>query len=521
MRAIKWMVVMALSCIVGVMNAQSLQRLYKKALQAYEAKDLKKALAYTEVILKQEENLELLFKAGLTSLELRDYRAAISYLNRIPLDKRKDDLAYTDYFLGLAYKGVGEYDRAITQLERFNMSCPEAGDELDVAKELADCFWAIERLYFPVKIKIKNIGLTVNTVHDEISPLLYADKLYFSIQSDSTARLYSKIKGCLSQLAKENSEITEGEIKNIAFTADAQRMFFNICDRKTGKCELYSRTKTFEGEWGSPKKLPRIINMPEYTAMQPAFGYDRTLKRYVLYFVSDRPNGKGGLDIWASVMERDESFNEPFPLPFNTEKDEITPYFHQASQTLFFSSNGMTGFGGFDVFKSKKISSQQWSDPLNLGNPLNSSFDECYFSFHTASKKALFSSNRPGGVNDGTKIGLPSFDIYEAQIFVELKPRLFDAIYNYEITKATVLMEETITGKLNTYQLHSSSDEMTIPLDLERIYDITFLVEDHLPVTIQLNTLGINFTKLFEPEVKVQPVETALRLDLFKGIIKP
>ena len=521
MSVIRWMIVVVLACIGSGLGAQSLQRLHKKALRAYEANDLGRALAYTDAILKEKEDASLLFRAGLAAFDARDYRSAISYLRRIPFGERQGDLAYTDYFLAMSYKGFGEYDRAIAQLERFQRTNPQASEELKVADEMAHCRWAREQLYFPVKIKIRNAGLMVNTAEDDLSPLMYADKLYYSSKNGNASRLYSRITGFYSKPARENPKSLQGSVENIALTADARVMFFNVCDTETGNCTLYSREKTFEGNWDRPKKLPRHINLSGYSAKQPGVGYDRTLKRNVLYFVSDRPGGKGGQDIWASVMNRDGTFGEPFPLPFNTEKDEITPYFHQASQTLFFSSNGLKGFGGFDVFKSKKLTTEAWTEPVNLGNPLNSSFDECYFTFHTSTKQAFFSSNRPGGVNNGSKRGLPSFDIYEALIFVELKPRLLDATYNYEICKATVVMEELITGELKSYQLPGNCEDVAIPLDLERIYTITIEVDDHLPVTIHLNTLGVNFTKLFEPEVKVKPDDAAYLSSPRPRLVRP
>lgn len=509
MRGIRLIIVVVLGCIAIGMEAQSLQRLHKMAMRAYETNDIDQALAYTDAILKEKEDASLLFKAGMAALDSRDYRSAIGYFRRISFGERQGDLANTDYFLALSYKGFGEYDRAIVQLERFQKTNEQASEKLNVASELADCRWAREQLYFPVKIKIRNEGLDVNTAQNDLSPLLYGDKLFFSTQSGNATKLYSRIAGYSANMAKENNTSTDESMENIALTADAQLMFYNICDVASGKCVLYSRNKSYEGEWESPKKLPRNINLSDFSAKQPSVGYDRTLQRNVLYFVSDRPGGKGGLDIWASVIEKDGTYGDPFPIPFNTDADEITPYFHQASQTLFFSSNGLTGFGGFDVFKSKKLSEEKWSEPLNLGNPLNSSFDECYFSFHTSTKQAFFSSNRPGGVNDGSRRGLPSYDIYEAQVFVELKPHLLDAVDNYEICKANVVMEELITGELKSYQITGNCDEFAIPLDLERIYSITIEVDDHLPVTIHLNTLGVNFTELFEPEVKVQPDDAA------------
>ncbi len=494
--------------LAGPIQSQYVHKLERKALRAWEGEEYLKALDYFDAILLNSNRSDLLYKAGIAALNVKDYRAAIAYFQRIPFNERNDQLSETDYWLAMAYKSVGEYDRAVAYLQRFLNTHPD-NEALHAHEEVEKIRWAQRHITQAVKLKIRNAGLGVNTPADEVAPLLYADRLLFASNAAGEFELLSRITGFKATKAKEAPDRSEGSISDVVLSADAQIMFFSTCDSRTGKCQLFQRLKEFEGHWGSPKPLPRFINLEGYTATQPAYGFDRYLRRFVLWFVSDRPGGAGGLDIWYSIQNRDGTFEEPKPWPHNTPGNEITPYFHQASQTLFFSSDKLDGFGGYDVFKSTLIDAESWSDPVNLGNPLNTSYDECYLTFHSRTKRAFFCSNRPGGIPSGDRRGLPGFDIYEAEVFVELKPILQDAANGLRLCGATLFVEELITGENKAIQLPANCEGFTMPLDLERVYRIKVLVKDHLPVTFEVSTLGVNFSKTFEPVVPVQPDDSA------------
>ena len=145
----------------------------------------------------------------------------------------------------------------------------------------------------------------------------------------------------------------------------------------------------------------------------PTIGWDEEQKKFALFFVSDRKGGYGGKDIWVSHIRFDGVFDDPYPLTFNTPKDEVTPFFDRKSQTLYFSSNGHKGEGRFDIYYSKK-KGDMWDRPENMGRPYNSGYDDLYFTSHEMSGTAYLTSDRPGSICNGTATdGWQCYDVYE------------------------------------------------------------------------------------------------------------
>lgn len=99
-------------------------------------------------------------------------------------------------------------------------------------------------------------------------------------------------------------------------------------------------------------KLPDYINLTSSTQTQPNIGYNKLNNKEVLYFVSDRAGGKGGLDLWYSIIDANGNFSEPMNLAgLNTVQDDVTPFYHIPTNTLFYSSKGHLGLGGFDIYQ--------------------------------------------------------------------------------------------------------------------------------------------------------------------------
>jgi len=468
-------------------------------------------------MLHHEYRPDLLFRAGQIAQKLEAFTLAANYFGGIKESEQSGTLADSPYHQAMSLKAVGRYEDAIEVLKKYQNNKEGVYHEI-AAKELANCHWALSQEQHPVRLDVVNAGLNVNTEYSDFAPILYADKLYFSSRSqsgksDKENKIYSSILNRPAKPSKANPSEIEGDATNIALSADAQRMYFTICKKtpegEPGPCAIYLRVKSYEGEWRHPKKLPSFINYKNYTTTQPSVGYDRSLRKEVLFFVTDRPGGPGALDIWRSVIERDGSYGEPVPLTINTPLDDITPYFHQASQTLFFSTDGRESLGGFDIFRSKKTSSGIWSEPQNLGYPLNSSFDEQYFTFHTRTKSGYFSSNRPGGVNDGTHLGSLPLDIYRAQMYVELNPRFINTLDSAAFCNVTVELADLTMGGSRTFYISAGCDDYQIPLDLERVYSMTITGEDYLPTVVKLNTLGISFSTILKKVFPMVPESTA------------
>lgn len=159
-----------------------------------------------------------------------------------------------------------------------------------------------------------------------------------------------------------------------------------VKNAKYGKIYLYKATKDGD-KWTNAKPLP--FNSKEYDVRNPSISKDGK----TLFFSSNMPGGFGGEDIWKVSVNGDE-FGTPENLgaKINTEANESFPYITD-DNVLFFSSNGKTGFGGLDVFK---IDLKKGSDPINVGEPVNTSKDDFAFSYNTTKKVGFFSSNREG-----------------------------------------------------------------------------------------------------------------------------
>jgi hypothetical protein len=137
------------------------------------------------------------------------------------------------------------------------------------------------------------------------------------------------------------------------------------------------------------------LNMKGVNTTQPCFGMLNN--KTVLFFASDRAGGQGGLDIWYSIKNPDGSFEKPVNCgkKINTPDDEITPWFVSGNNTLYFSSTYHIGMGSFDIFKSEYRDST-FGEPKNMGYPINSSYNDVYYSVNRNHDRAYVSSNRIG-----------------------------------------------------------------------------------------------------------------------------
>jgi hypothetical protein len=144
-----------------------------------------------------------------------------------------------------------------------------------------------------------------------------------------------------------------------------------------------------------PEKLPSPINTKDYTSPSATLSADGQ----TIYFSSNRPGGFGKKDIYRAVKLPNGKWSKALNLGsiINTEEDEDSPFIHPDGKTLYFSSRSHKNMGGYDIFKTTLSEEGHWSEPVNMGYPVNTPDDDIYFALSLNGQTGYYSSDRPGG----------------------------------------------------------------------------------------------------------------------------
>jgi len=193
---------------------------------------------------------------------------------------------------------------------------------------------------------------------------------------------------------------------------DGVIFFFTGCNRRDGlgSCDLYMSRKT-ANNWSTPVNMGEPVNSSAWDS-QPTISSDGS----TLIFVSRRPGGFGASDLWMTTIEDNGNWSNPVNLgdSVNTDQDEFGPFFHPDGKTLYFSSSGHPGMGGKDLFFVSKKDDGTWSTPKNLGYPINTEDDEIHMVVSADGNTGYISSNREGGFGER--------DIYRFDLPPNAKP---------------------------------------------------------------------------------------------------
>ncbi|MBA3901216.1 MAG: DUF1573 domain-containing protein, partial [Bacteroidetes bacterium] len=181
---------------------------------------------------------------------------------------------------------------------------------------------------------------------------------------------------------------------NGSFSPDGKTFYFTRCG-VSDKCKIW-KAKVSEDGFYEIEALSELINQKGYSSTQPSYAIID--EREYLFFASNMPGGEGGIDIWnAEIIDGKASKAVNAGKAINSIEDEVTPFYHKPSKSLYFSSNWHIGFGNFDIFKSEGIPGN-FSEPENIGLPLNSGANDFYFTMDAAGLNGYFTSNRKGAM---------------------------------------------------------------------------------------------------------------------------
>ena len=320
----------------------------------------------------------------------------------------------------------GRYNEAYDILKEYPSWDSVAMEIRKKYNHLNQCIlFSMNQMRFPQLIPVRKLSDQVNSIEDEYFPALSVDGnlLVFTRQervyrgqhqSLSDEQLFSAHWSAtsFSEVAALGPTVnTTGNEGTQTLRQDGRWMIFTACNRPDtkGGCDLYLSVRIGD-QWSAGINLGYPVNT-RYWESTPALAPDGK----GLVFASNRPGGEGGMDLWYSRLLPEGGWSSPVNLgrPVNTEKDEMAPFLHSDGNSLFFSSNGHIGMGGFDLFLSRFSSFDSISSPINLGYPLNTFHHEDGITMNGTADRVIIASDRDS---------MNGRDLYQVDLPIDVRP---------------------------------------------------------------------------------------------------
>ncbi len=322
----------------------------------------------------------------------------------------------------------GEFEKAKEQINSFKNSLKQNDQYfLDEATQvISEIEFAQNQINNPVNVTVSNLGDGINSKFDEYGPTISSDgktifftsrrpetkggakdpydskfleDIYFSTWNDqlNTWNKAEPIPG------KVNTEDHDGCL-SLSPTGDELFIYRNEGDAGVGAGDIFLSKKSPAGKWSVAKRIEKPINSSYFESSASI-----TRDGSKLYFISEREKGLGRGDIYVSERIDKTTWGAPVNLGpiINTKNDERMVYIHPEGDVLFFSSNGHKSIGGYDIYKSTLVDGK-WTEPINIGYPINTVDDEVNFTMTANNKKAYITAY----LNEG----MGGLDIYEVDL---------------------------------------------------------------------------------------------------------
>lgn len=511
-------------CIGQTISKQT-NKNYSEAVAIAESNAYPEAIPlFKKILLKTPNTPEVLYYLGYCYLNTANGAdSAIIYLSQgitaLPKQDEKSSLSVDlNLSLAKAYQLTLQSIEAIKLYEKLKTLIPSDDIVMQtrIAHEIETCYNAIELVKKSVKLDILHLGNTINSKSDDHSPLVsvdertiffttrrpssysklmpdgqYSDKIFISTR-DSISNAWSKPE-IINKLFKK-----EGHESGVSLTANGQvlYLFRNDIDGKNLYESLYDGTT-----WNEPSKLPRPINS-DFNETHCTISPDNS----VMYFTSDRPGGFGGLDIyqirklpagqWANPQNLGDIINTPY--------DEETPMLHPDGKTLYFSSEGHNSMGGFDIFISRLQNDSLWSEPKNIGYPINTPGDDLFFAPTISYNHAYYASSLYGNSQGGMDIYQVQYEEPEDNKLAVLKG-VVNTATNSPLENVKITVQDNATGeKIGEYRPHPSTGVYVIILEADKTYSLNYQGEGLEPVE---KNIIVNRQMTYYNSQKAKPIE--------------
>ncbi len=444
------------------------------------------AIYFNKAINQDSSDIVIQYKYAEASRLNYDYSIAEHWYSKVIKQDATGRLyPQCSFWLAVIKKNQGKYKEAKKLFDKYAKRNKKKKDDYFVRKanwEVSACDYAEFLVSSPDKsINMVHLDSMVNSKVSEYAPIEVDSVLYFSSLRDTKDKdkkhhvnfnkIYTSVQDSIRwKKAKElDSVFNKNGIHNAntAFNDDFTRVFISRCEQKNSQdfmCEIFSSVYE-NGRWQELKSLPGEINMKGYTNTQPAVGF--LGDKEVLFFSSNRPGGAGKMDIWYCKLKKDETYGKATNAgkKVNSEEDEITPYYCKPCQELFFSSTWWKGLGGFDIFKSE-YKNDEFNEAKNLGTPINSNYNDIYFTINSKKTQAFISSNRKGSYFEEKESCCN--DIYSFKI-----PQINEPAKKIDSAKVFVTQMKLLVP-LTLYFHNDEPDKRTTAITTTKNYKKTF-----------------------------------------------
>ncbi len=383
---------------------------------------------YRDLLRLFPENNKLNYRIGICYLNTPgDKELSISYLEKAITDINpkykersiKETGAPLDayFYLGDAYRVNNKLEQAIETYTYFKENLDEKVYDVNIVDhQIRTCQNAIKLQKVPLYISYSNLGGTINTRRSDFSPVVSGDEqtlVYTQKLAFYDAVFFSKkVDGKWTNPINLTPDFgIDQDFYSSSISFDGKTLYLYKNDNYDGN--IYT-SKYIDGRWQPVEKLNENINTKYWESHACESKDGQTL-----YFTSNRKGGLGGLDIYKSEKDSLGQWGPPLNLGpnINTDYNEETPFISEDGKTLYFSSYGHFNIGGYDIFYSSLFENNEWSSPLNMGYPINTSDNDLFYQPVGDGYYAYYSMFSESGFGE--------MDIFRLAIFSDEHPRKF------------------------------------------------------------------------------------------------
>ena len=513
---------------------QTQKAFIKAADEAYTKKNYYGALVwYKEALEFNKRDTTLRLKYADAAREFEAYDIAAENYKLLVDSLAPGSYPEAKFHLGEMYQRLGKFNESKATFQSYIEKHGDSDEKMKMKAEKK-----LETLDYAIKMSenidksadITQMEMEVNTPYSEFGAIKKDSTLYFTTMryiENNPEELPAKSISKLHTLKDETNSVIEQEINNTdslvahtTFSLDGKTLYYTLCEYindEDVRCDIYTRPILENDEFGAAKKLASPINIDSVTTTHPHITFDSILNSEILYFVSDRDGGKGQLDIYFTTV-KDGEFGKIINLEaINTEDNDASPFYHTATNTLYFSTDGRMTIGGYDIFKAPR-DGFGWKEPTALMVPTNSSYHDLYYTLNEEGNEAYFSSNREGAMYIDEAQKACCFDIFNVkydEVILELNATVFDDLTKEELNGATLTLIDNESG--DTINSLTNIDGNDFYFKLKRDMDYTLIAEreyynsQRIPIT----TKGISESTNIKKEIYLKTDRTQLEILTF------